>query len=148
MKKTIILFFVVILLLSCSEEDANYYYELLPIEEAIVPDEFEYGRVYIITVTYFQPTDCNLYSDILYEYDYDARNVAVISTVVDENDCKPLESVLREYSFRVHALQANDYLFRFWQGEDENGDPIYLEITAPVVNYNNSKINEPKATYT
>lgn len=148
MKKTIVLFFVVILLLSCSEDSTNYYYELLPIENAIVPDEFEYGRVYIITVTYFQPTSCNLYSDILYEYDYNARNVAVISTVVDEDDCEPLIENLREYSFRVHAIQVEDYLFRFWQGEDDNGDPIYLEITVPIVNYSDNKTYEPKATHT
>ena len=133
MKKIFFVFFVLLLTVSCSDDDnTNYHYELLPVEDAIVPDEFIHGQVYFITVKYIRPDDCYVYNDVLYEYDYDARNIAVISTVIENENCEVLDSE-EELTIRVQALQTSPYIFRFWQGDDENGDPIYLEIIVPVV---------------
>jgi hypothetical protein len=133
MKKIFFVFFILLLTVSCSDDDnTNYHYELLPVEDAIVPDEFIHGQVYFITVKYIRPDDCYVYNDVLYEYDYDARNIAVISTVIENENCEVLDSE-EELTIRVQALQTSPYIFRFWQGDDENGDPIYLEIIVPVV---------------
>ena len=133
MKKIFFVFFILLLTVSCSDDDnTNYHYELLPVEEAIVPDEFIHGQVYFITVKYIRPDDCYVYNDVLYEYDFDARNIAVISTVIENENCEVLDSE-EELTIRVQALQTSPYIFRFWQGDDENGDPIYLEIVVPVI---------------
>jgi len=132
-KKVLFVIFSLILFVSCSDNDeTNFHYELLPVEDAIVPEEFVYGEIYFITVKYNRPDDCYIYSDVLYEYDFDARNIAVISTVIDDRNCDILNTE-EELTFRVHALQSSPYIFRFWQGDDENGDPIYLIIEVPVV---------------
>jgi len=134
MKKFLLIFSIILLTISCSsDDDTNYQYKLLPIKEAFVPDEFNYGQIYTINVKYIRPDDCHIYSDILYEYDYDARNIAVVSTVVDDANCEILDSE-EMLSFTVQALQHQPYIFRFWQGDDENGDPIYLEVEVPFVN--------------
>ncbi|RLD78760.1 MAG: hypothetical protein DRJ07_12755 [Bacteroidetes bacterium] len=133
MKKIFFVIFILLLTVSCSDDDSsNYHYELLPVEEADVPDEFVYGQIYYISVKYIRPTECYVYNDVLYEYDYDARNIAVISTVVEDNDCEIIDSD-EELTIRVQALQTSPYIFRFWQGDDDDGDPIYLEIVVPVV---------------
>jgi len=133
MKKIFFVFFILLLTVSCSDDDnTNYHYELLPVGEAIVPDEFIHGQVYFITVKYIRPDDCYVYNDVLYEYDFDARNIAVISTVIENENCEVLDSE-EELTIRVQALQTSPYIFRFWQGDDENGDPIYLEIVVPVI---------------
>jgi len=133
MKKIFFVFFILLLSVSCSDDDnTNYHYELLPVEDAIVPDEFIHGQVYFITVKYIRPDDCYVYNDVLYEYDFDARNIAVISTVIENENCEVLDSE-EELTIRVQALQTSPYIFRFWQGDDENGDPIYLEIVVPVI---------------
>lgn len=133
MKRIFLVFFVLLLTVSCSDDDSsNYHYELLPVEDAIVPEEFIHGQFYEIIVKYIRPSDCYVYNDVLYEYDYDARNVAVISTVVDDKNCEVVDRE-EELTIRVQALQTSPYIFRFWQGDDENGDPIYLEITVPVI---------------
>lgn len=133
MKKVFFVIFILLLTVSCSDDDSsNYHYELLPVEEADVPDEFVYGQIYYISVKYIRPTECYVYNDVLYEYDYDARNIAVISTVVEDNDCEIIDSE-EELTIRVQALQTSPYIFRFWQGDDDDGDPIYLEIVVPVV---------------
>ncbi len=133
MKKIFFAIFILLLTVSCSDDDSsNYHYELLPVEDAIVPDEFVQGQVYFITVKYIRPTECYVYNDVLYEYDFDARNIAVVSTVVEDSDCEEIDSE-KELTIRVQALQTSPYVFRFWQGDDDDGNPIYLEIIVPVV---------------
>ncbi len=148
LRKIFFVIFAVLLLVSCSDDDSyEYHYELLPIEEAMVPEEFEFGKIYDISVKYIVPDDCYINSDILYEYDDDARNVAVISLVIESNDCETIE-IEQELTFQVHALQASPYIFRFWQGDDDNGEPIYLTVEVPVINLSNQKANEFEATHT
>lgn len=122
--------------MSCSNDDGpTYHYELLAVEDVDLPDEFEYGKVYNVSLKYILPDDCYISSDVLYEYDFDIRNVAVISTVLDDKDCFPVDFE-DDISFKVKALQTETYVFKFWQGEDEQGEPIYLVKEVPVVTNN------------
>jgi hypothetical protein len=148
MKRIFFVIFAVLIFASCSDNDgSDYHYELLATEDALVPEEFEYGKIYDITVKYIVPDDCYIASDILYEYDATARNIAVISLVVEENSCEPLE-LEQELNIRVHALQTSPYIFRFWQGEDDNGDPIYLTIEVPVLTPSDESAHESKEAHT
>lgn len=148
LRKIFFVIFAVVLLASCSDDDNDeYHYELLPIEEAIVPEVFEFGQIYSLSAKYFVPDDCYINSDILYEYDENARNVAVISLVAESSDCETVE-VEQELIFQVQALQPSPYLFRFWQGEDDNGEPIYMTVEVPVINLINQNANEFDKTHT
>jgi hypothetical protein len=133
------IFFVIfsfIIFVSCSNDDGpTYHYELLAIEDVNLPENFEYGKIYEVSLKYIQPDDCYISSDVLYEYDNDIRNVAVISTVLDDKNCFPSEFE-DDISFKVQALQEETYIFKFWQGEDDNGEPIYLVKEVPVVTSN------------
>lgn len=147
-KKIFFVIFAVITMVSCSDDDSyDYHYELLPIEEAMIPEEFEFGKIYDLSVRYIVPDDCYVNSDILYEYDQNARNVALISLVIESNDCETIE-LDEELTFQVHALQESPYIFRFWQGEDESGEPIYLTVEVPVVNLSDQDANGFKKTHT
>ena len=147
MKRIFFVIFAVIFLVSCSSDDnSDYHYELLAIEDALVPEEFEFGKIYDITVKYIVPDDCYLESDILYEYDLNARNVAVISLVIDNVGCETVD-LEEELTFQVQALQSSPYVFGFWQGDDEDREPIYLIIEVPVTKIDESA-NEFKTTHT
>jgi hypothetical protein len=147
-KKIFFVIFAVITMASCSDDDSyDYHYELLPIEEVVVPEEFEFGKIYDLSVKYIVPDDCYVNSDILYEYDQNARNVALISLVIESNNCETIE-LEEELTFQVHALQESPYIFRFWQGEDESGEPIYLTVEVPVVNLSDQDANGFKTTHT
>lgn len=147
MKRIFFVLFALVFFASCSDDDSSdYHYELLAIEDVDVPEEFEFGKTYELTVKYLVPDDCYLESDVLYEYDQFARNVAVISLVLSENNCNTLEAE-DMMTFQVQALQANPYVFRFWQGEDDNGEPVYLVVEVPVIKSEEST-NEFKATHT
>ncbi len=147
-KRIIFVIFAVIFFVSCSDDDSSdYHYELLAVEDALVPEEFVFGKVYELTVKYIAPDNCYINSDILYEYDQDARNVAVISLVVEDYNCDVLD-LEQDLTFKVHALQTSPYIFRFWQGEDENGEPTYLIVEVPVINLIDQNTNEFKETHT
>ena len=136
MKRIFFVIFSFIIFVSCSvDEGSTYHYELLAVEDVDLPEEFEYGKVYNVSLKYILPDDCYISSDVLYEYDLDMRNVAVISTVLDDKDCFPVDFE-DNISFKVKALQTETYVFKFWQGEDEQGEPIYLIKEVPVVTNN------------
>lgn len=136
MNRVFFVIFSFIIFVSCSNDDGpTYHYELLAVEDVDLPDEFEYGKVYNVSLKYILPDDCYISSDVLYEYDFDIRNVAVISTVLDDKDCFPVDFE-DDISFKVKALQTETYVFKFWQGEDEQGEPIYLVKEVPVVTNN------------
>lgn len=147
MKKIFFVIFTFILFSSCSNEDDQVlHHELLAIQDAIVPETFEYGKIYDITLKYIVPDDCYIYSDVLYEYDNEARNIAVISTVIENKNCETID-LKDDLNFRIQALQDNTYILKFWQGDDENGEPVYLIKEIPVIHTNNLSANEFRSAH-
>lgn len=120
--------------LSCSvgDDSDNSYNELLPVEEALVPTEFERGETYDINITYIRPTTCHAFNDIYYVSESNERTIAVVATVFQNNNCSGSET-LTEASFSFKATTEDLYIFKFWQGEDENGEDQYLIVEVPVV---------------
>lgn len=146
-KRIFFVIFALVFSMSCSDDDSSgYHYELLPVSDAVVPEEFQYGEIYTLAVKYIVPDNCYFNSDILYEYDGTARNIAVLSLVLEYDDCDPLD-VEDELAIRVHALQTSPYVFRFWQGEDANGEPVYLIKEVPVIQNAERSPDEFKATH-
>lgn len=139
MKKILVLGVIIAAVFSCSTDDSsdtNFYFEILPIESAIVHDEVEFGRTYTIEYSYFRPSNCHNFSDLYYLAEGNTRVVAVVNSVLDSDvDCTPLTNELVEKSFNFFVRQeTGSYTFKFWQGEDENGEDIYLVYQVFVVN--------------
>ena len=44
-KRIFFVIFVAILFISCSDDSEDYHYELLETEDAVVPEEFEFGKI-------------------------------------------------------------------------------------------------------
>jgi len=133
--KKLVVFLFTLCIFSCSIDDDNEtaYNVFLPIEEATVPVEFERGEVYDIFVSYLRPTTCHAYNDIYYVKEGNERLVAVMATVFEGSfECEELDDIL-EASFSFKAGEEESYVFKFWQGEDDNGEDKYLIIEVPVV---------------
>jgi len=136
------LFFICITLLfftSCSVDDSNdyngidYNFEFIPIESVEIPESFVFDSIHQIRITYFKPTNCHDFYDFYYLANDNERTVAVINVVYDNSNCEPLEEQLVEKSFDFKATYNQTYIFKFWQGEDENGEDIYLTYEVPTV---------------
>tara|TARA_R110002167_G_scaffold206691_5_gene410742 strand:+ start:5015 stop:5431 length:417 start_codon:yes stop_codon:yes gene_type:complete len=119
---------------SCDVDDGvNFHFEALPIVNAEVPASFQmYGR-YQIAVTYNRPDDCTFFEGFdVVKKDVTERNVVVIGSIVTDRECADLADEVLRATFNFEVLYDQTYLFRFWQGEDEDGEPKYLEIEVPV----------------
>ena len=129
-----------IMLLSCSiDDDTNdFYLETLPIESVDMPDSFVSGETAVINYTYLRPTTCHVFNDLYYSIDGNQRVVAIINRVYEEtgsgNPCSILDNEVasRSFNFSVNSNIGSTYTFKFWQGEDQNGEDIYLTIEVPV----------------
>ncbi len=118
---------------SCNTDDgANFHFAALKTLRAEVPDSFQLNEKYNITVTYERPDGCTFFEGFdVTSGDTTVRNVVVIGTVFSDSTCPPeMEEV--EVAFDFVVLYNQTYTFRFWQGKDENGENLFLEIEVPV----------------
>lgn len=140
MKKIILLLSLVFAISSCSLNDdkgEEFHYELLPIENVEIPSEFILGETYTIVVRYYRPTTCYAFNGFYYEKDLNVRTVAVQNVVFDSNtnceDIDPIEANLVEASFDFYVTSNGSYIFKFWQGVDDNGEDVFYEVEVPVI---------------
>ena len=144
MKRVIFLLLVATfaLITSCEiDDDVNYHFEALQVKSVEMPESFDFGEIYNIKVTYFRPDNCTFFEgfDVVKE-DTTTRKVVTIGTVVEDEDEECTgegEDLVSSFNFEV--IYDEPYLFRYWTGEDESGEPTYLEISVPVNSYNSAK---------
>ncbi|MDP4989184.1 MAG: hypothetical protein NWP54_03415 [Polaribacter sp.] len=131
MKKIILLFSFALFLFSCSETEPTIEFKILPIKEAQTPAFFEHGTIDTISVKYDLPNGCHQFWSGYYEYDKNARIVAVNAINDLESICT--QTVIeKEIKIPIQILQQENYLFRFYKGKDTNGKSIFEEIEVPV----------------
>ena len=133
MKKLFLFCFILSSLWSCSlnDDSNNFSYEFVPIESVSMPDTFLLEVVHTLEYTYYRPTTCHGFYDLYYVPEDNERTVAVINIVFDNSNCEPLVDNLIEKTFDFKPLNTGTYIFKFWQGLDENDEDLYLvyEIT-------------------
>ncbi|MEP5340025.1 MAG: hypothetical protein ABJL44_07235 [Algibacter sp.] len=136
MKRLFIFSFILVMLSACSTNDdyVDFNFEILPVENVDIPTEFELGEVYPITVTYLKPTSCHTFNELYYLKNTNERTVAIIDYVFERDDCETLENELVESTFNFIVNSNGSYIFKFWQGEDNQGEDQYLTIEVPVIN--------------
>ncbi len=133
--KNYILVLILVLLTSCSIENDtinSFYLEILPVESAELPSEFTLGEIYEIQVSYIKPSSCHIFNDFVYEIDDNERTIAVVNTVyVNENCTNTSETTTASFMFYVSS--QGTYVFKFYQGQNEEGIDQYYIVEVPVV---------------
>lgn len=139
MKKLLLLFTAIWLAFSCSPEDdntVNFRMEFVPVESVDLPQYMTPGQTYQIKVNFRLPTDCHYFDGFFYEAEGTMRTVAVQTIVIENANCtSTIDAGTEEKSFNFLCLPSytdSSYLFRFYQGETESGEPQFLEVLVPV----------------
>jgi len=120
--------------LSCNDNDNDndYHLEYVSVISADLPDEFIYGHTYRINVTIELPNSCYFYYG-QYDYFYEGSSRLIYPIAhVDDGACTP-NIIETTFSIPVQALQHEPYIFKFYQGEDADGQDVFLIIEVPVV---------------
>ncbi len=138
MKHFIPLFLVVFLIFGCSNDDDNYndhayQLEYVSVISADLPDEFIYGYTYRINMTIELPNSCYYYYN---QYDYIYEGTSRLIYPIGHLDlgipCTP-DITETTFSILVEARQSEPYIFKFYQGEDADGQDLFFTIEVPVI---------------
>jgi len=122
---------------SCGLDDdtPNFYYTSLDVVDVDMPESFELNKTYDIDVTYVRPDGCTYFEgfDVVKTGETDREVLVVGSTLTDEGVActQAIEEVVATMQFQV--IFTGEYHFKFYAGQDENDDAIYLEYDVPVV---------------
>jgi hypothetical protein len=137
MKNIFLLSFLMLTLGSCSIENdiVNNVTVTLPIEGVDIPEEFKFGEVFPIDVTYFRPSSCHLFNTFYFEKNENETTVILVNTVYDDTDCEIYDVNANETlaSFNFQVNDTDTQVFKFWQGKDDSGSDLYLVVEVPVV---------------
>ena len=134
MKRLIIITLSLILFASCSKDDGpEYSLEVLPVESVNMPESFTLGEIYPITVSYLRPTTCYSFKEFYYGKNLNERTVAVLNYNFQDNNCQELSDELVEATFNFIVTSNGSYIFKFWQGTDDDGEDLYMTVEVPVV---------------
>lgn len=136
MKKLALLLLAVFAVAACSlnDDEPNYMLETLPVESYSVPDSLVLNQPTEIKLTYKRPSNCYFYEGIYYEKNANTRTIAIQTSVTTGEVCTPYtEDQIVSCSFNFVATGNGPYTFKFYKGEDANGNNIFEEVEVPVV---------------
>ncbi len=134
MRKLFFAFSLLFFFTGCSiDEDpsSNVTFELVPIISTNLPDKFIAGETYDLLFTYSLPTSCHKYKATSVEEIDGAIVIGVISYIDSNGVCAQVETT-GETGIRIVAEEEDFYIFKFWQGRDEQGEDQFLTIEIPV----------------
>ena len=138
MKKFILLTLLFVASLSVSscdlgDDGESYIYVPLKVVSTDLPESFDLNKTYHIKVTYLRPNDCTYFEGFeITKQELTTRNVVPVGAELSDNTgCKDTNDEVDAY-FDFIVIYTDTYHFRFYTGEDENGDAQYLEIDVPV----------------
>ena len=120
-------------LYSCDEEEINNpTFERLEIVDAELPDTFLLGRTYEIRVTYNRPDGCTYLQDFnVIPADQTTREIQAVGVRYDQDMCtQVITEETNEFLFQV--IYDQPYTFKFWKGENSDGEPQFMTIDVPV----------------
>lgn len=135
MKKLIWFGIALFCCVSCSLNDDNnttFTYELVPITAAEIPDTLIYHNTYLFDITYQRPSDCHFFEGFSYEAQGNERIIGVVNGVYENPTCQIIDSLTAEVSLKFIVERNDFYTFKFWQGEDADGESIFITKEVPV----------------
>lgn len=122
---------------SCDLTEEGDKYDLIPLPIAAVelPESFELNESYQLNVSFIRPNSCTGFRgfEVVSEETetHTIRHVVAIGAQFRENFC-PQETETLQTQMQFVCMYSVPYLFRFYTGDDLEGNPQYLEIEVPV----------------
>ena len=137
MKNLFALALALVLLLplgACSNNDdgPETTFEKLVITGVEMPPSFQVGELYNIPITFELPDGCTQFETFqIVTLSETEREIVAIGARKDTGACT-LQITEATETLIFQVLFDQTYTFKFWQGDDANGDPQYLEIVVPI----------------
>ena len=134
-KLVLLAVFIAVISNGCSieDDDANFHFTSLEIVGAELPESFNYNQTYEILVNFIKPDSCTNYEgfDVVKD-SLTVRNIVAIGSVRTDTDKCIVESIKQTASFNFKVIYTDPYTFKFYTGDNSEGEAQYLEIIVPV----------------
>lgn len=116
-----------------NDDGDEFHYTAMRITAADVPESFDLYSTYDITVSYVRPDNCTTFESFSVppQQELTTREIFAVGLVTEKDNCQNTNDTLTA-SFRFEVIYDQPYLFRFFSGDDANGNPQYLEFEIPV----------------
>lgn len=121
-------------LTGCDLEDdyPDFHFVNLKVLEVELPESFDVYETYEVKVTYLRPNGCTFFEGFdVTKPDTTIRHIVAVGSEMEDTSCTQATQEVVE-TFRFTCYYSDTYLFRFWTGEDEEGNPEFLEYEVPV----------------
>lgn len=135
MKKLILVLGLLGMVTACSLNDDDGIRQqvvVIPIDSVQVPDTLIFGKTEKLSISYTKPNSC--YS--FYRFQTEGRDsifgIGVVNTVTNAVACDSTSKAeKKDLEFKV-LTEGAAYTFKFFQGNDANGEAKYLTKRIPV----------------
>lgn len=113
---------------SCLNDERvdNVYYSVTPIDSVQIGAVNRVGELTEIKTFYTRRNSC----EDFFDYDYFAfdteRRVTIVTVTVKNDQCEVVQEA-DAWVLKFIPQHSGEYHFKFWNGNDENNKPIYLE---------------------
>ena len=136
MKKFVFLIVSVLFFNSCLDDDSlnspNIDFELLPIDEYIVPEQFTFGKKDTIKIKYTLNSGCYFFDGIHKETQEDGSIILAVRSVIDYGATCTQEVTQYDYNYIITEDQTEDYVFKFYKGISTASNTVFDEVVVPV----------------
>lgn len=120
MKKHVFLCISILIFYSCLDDDSlnspNIDFELLPIDEFVVPESFTFGQKDTIKLKYTLNSGCYFFDGIHRETQEDGSIILGIRAVIDLDANCSQATFQDTYNYIINVDQIDDYIFKFYKG--------------------------------
>lgn len=135
MKKVLAVFSIAVLFsfYGCEiDSPENFQFVTLKTIAVDLPEAFEHNAQHNIQVTYERPDDCTFFEGFdVFEGDLNTRNIVAIGSLLEKEECVAMDDNVTA-AFLFTPINSGNYTLRFYSGDDEDGNPMYLEYVVPV----------------
>lgn len=98
-----------------------------------LPEEFIFGQSYEIEIVYKRPTNCHSFSGLDVSRSANQITIGVVTSFRTNNlNCVETGNLEAAASINFVAEVDDFYIFRFWQGRNEEGIDDFLIVEIPV----------------
>ena len=140
MKKLFLVLAVAIMAVACSmdgDERNDFVLAFILVERVEMPDYVVPGNTYPVNMYFRRPTDCYyVQPEPYYSIFGDTRTVAVQALVIEDSDCQPVEATrpddVKTFNFQCPLTTAQSFTFKFYKGNDAQGNQQFIEVVVPV----------------
>ncbi|HEU0136842.1 MAG TPA: hypothetical protein VFQ50_06090 [Flavobacterium sp.] len=133
MKKIMFLFLLAFAVNSCSiSEEPKMQEALLPVESVVMPATYIANDVSTIMVSYRRPTDCHIFNGFHYNVENQTSTIGIRAVIFNQDNCTDDSASVYEAPLEFKPTEAGEYRFKFWTGNDAQGQPLFIEHTVEV----------------